>query len=76
MAFPMHPDVAASWCSRGGSTTSLMNGVCRLLIYNLLFMSELDRKMFLVRIPDMAEEIIKGTDAWYIIRGEATDDGI
>lgn len=53
-----------------------MNGVCRLLIYNLLFMSELDRKMFLVRIPDMAEEIIKGTDAWYIIRGEATDDGI
>lgn len=29
----------------------------------LLFMSELDRKMFLFRVPDMPEEILKGTDA-------------
>lgn len=39
-------------------------------------MSKLDRKMFLVRIPDMPEEIVKGTDAWHIIRGESTDDRI
>ena len=39
-------------------------------------MSELDRKMFLFRVPDMPEEIVKGTDAWHIIRGESTDDRI
>lgn len=42
----------------------------------LLFMSELDRKMFLFRVSDMPEEIVKGTDAWHIIRGESTDDRI
>jgi len=39
-------------------------------------MSELDGKMFLFRVPDMPEEIVKGTDAWHIIRGESTDDRI
>jgi len=35
-----------------------------------------DRKMFLFRVPDMPEEIVKGTDAWHIIRVESTDDRI
>ena len=42
----------------------------------LLFMSELCRKMFLVRVPHVPEEIVKGTDAGHIIRGKAADDGI
>ncbi len=32
--------------------------------------------MFLFRVPDMPEEIVKGTDAWHIIRVESTDDRI
>ena len=42
----------------------------------LLFMTELCRKMFLVRVPHMPEEIVKGTDAGDIIRGKSADDGI
>ena len=37
LAKSMHQDVDTSWWQIGGNTTSWMNGICRLLIYSLIF---------------------------------------
>ena len=43
---------------------------------SLLFMAELSGKMFLVRVPHMPEEVIEGSDAGNISRGETAEDRI
>ena len=37
VANPMHLDAVTSGCDRGGSTTFWLSGVCRILIWNLIF---------------------------------------